>query len=401
MKVGIYNEPREGGIGGSEISVAVLAEAFASREEVEIIHHKEYMTRKRLAEVSGTDLRSVRMRYVDAEPYSFGSGHSPLHRYRQARSWQAALTEPYDQFISFTHGFPPFCHAKKGALVVLFPLHPRPFWWTHEQAPQNRLSFWRHIKSAYHEWEWQKRLDTYQIKVTISRFSQKWTKRRWGIQCDVIYPPADTSFKPRRKRNIILSVGRFTSTGHSKKQLEMVSAFAGLRRLDRWRYFSVGGLTDAVGDLQYFESVSRKAKDGRVRVLANVERSRLQRLYEQAKIFWHAAGYEDDQNRPELSEHFGLATVEAMAGGCVPIVVNRGGQPEIVEHGVNGFVWNTLDELKDYTSALMLDERLRLHMAKAAQARAAAFSRKRFVDSFLNLLREGTAHTEVRTARRR
>jgi hypothetical protein len=26
-----------------------------------------------------------------------------------------------------------------------------------------------------------------------------------------------------------------------------------------------------------------------------------------------------------------------MAAGCVPIVINRGGQREIVEHGVTGF----------------------------------------------------------------
>jgi glycosyltransferase involved in cell wall biosynthesis len=40
-----------------------------------------------------------------------------------------------------------------------------------------------------------------------------------------------------------------------------------------------------------------------------------------------------------------------MAAGCVPVVVNKGGQPEIVEHGKNGFVWNTLDELKAYSRA--------------------------------------------------
>jgi len=391
VKVGIYNEPREGGIGGSEISVAVLAEALASSDEVEIVHHKQYLTRERLAEISGTDLQAVRMRHVEAEPYSFGISHSPLRRYRQARDWQSALTEPYDLFINFTHGFPPFCHAEKGALVVLFPFDPRPCSNIHEQAAQDGFPFWRHIKSAYHGWEWRKRLDTYHIKATISQFSRRWTSERWGIQCDVIYPPADTTFKPGAKRNIILSVGRFTSTGHSKKQLEMVSAFAGLQDLDKWKYLSVGGLTNDIGDRRYFESVSRLAQGSRVIVLANVERKRLRPFYEQAKLFWHAAGYGDDQDRPELSEHFGLATVEAMSGGCVPIVVNRGGQPEIVEHGVSGFLWDTLDELKDYTRLLVRDERLRLQMANAARARAAAFSRNQFVSCFLDLLGRGRA----------
>ena len=40
MRVGIYNEPSGSGIGGSEVSVAVLAEALARQHQVEIIHHK-------------------------------------------------------------------------------------------------------------------------------------------------------------------------------------------------------------------------------------------------------------------------------------------------------------------------------------------------------------------------
>ena len=71
----------------------------------------------------------------------------------------------------------------------------------------------------------------------------------------------------------------------------------------------------------------------RARVLANLERSRLRQLYAQARIFWHAAGYGECDERPELSEHFGMATVEAMSAGCIPVVINKGGQPEIVEHG--------------------------------------------------------------------
>jgi hypothetical protein len=84
MKVGIYNEPAEGGIGGSEISVAVLAEALALDHQVEIVHHKPYMLRERLAEISGTNLTAVRMRPVVSDCYSFGSVHNPRKRYEEA-----------------------------------------------------------------------------------------------------------------------------------------------------------------------------------------------------------------------------------------------------------------------------------------------------------------------------
>ena len=101
--------------------------------------------------------------------------------------------------------------------------------------------------------------------------------------------------------------------------------------------------------------------------------------YTAAKIFVHAAGFGDPDDRPELAEHFGIATVEAMAAGCVPIVVNKGGQPEIVQHGTSGFVWNTLDELKGFTRMLMNDPELCARMSRAARQRAQRFSQAAFL----------------------
>jgi len=382
VKIGIYNEPTRGGIGGSEISVAVLAEALAARNEVEIIHHKAYLTRRNLAEVSGTDLEAVRMRLVGEEQYEFGSVHSPAARFRQARNWRAAFSEPYDMFINFTHGVPPFCHAPTGMLMVLFPFHERPSLEIEKQPGKNDF-LWKQLKSAYHSWEWNERLKTYQLKAANSRFSREWATRRWGIDCEIIYPPVDTTLEPRDKQDIILSVGRFTATGHSKKQLEMLTAYECLRGPGRdWKYVTVGGVSPAIEDQKYFEEVSRRASVCCATALANVEHIELKGLYGQAKVFWHGAGYGESENFPELSEHFGVATVEAMSAGCVPIVINRGAQPEIVEHGISGFVWNTLEELGGYTELVMRDERLRLEMSKAARRRAADFSRARFVERF-------------------
>jgi glycosyltransferase involved in cell wall biosynthesis len=389
--VGIYNEPAEGGIGGAEISVAVLAEALARDHQVEIVHHKPDMLRERLAEISGTNLSAVRMRPVAQDAYSFGSMHDPRKRYNEASNWHADLSEPYDLFINFTHGFPPFCHARRGALVVLFPFHDRPHMEQQDQSPTaGSFPLWKRLKTIYHEWEWRKRLDSYQIKTTISQFSHAWTIRRWGIDCEIVYPPAATTLQPGIKKNMILSVGRFAATGHSKKQLEMITAFRELQKSapSDLEYFSIGGVSDARKDLEYFQKVSRLAEDCGAHAIANIERSRLKQLYGQAGIFWHAAGYGEDENRPEQSEHFGMATVEAMSAGCIPVVINKGGQPEIVQHDISGFVWSTLEELKYYTELLMRNERLRAQMAEAARARAALFSRERFLGRFLPLLQE-------------
>ena len=65
-----------------------------------------------------------------------------------------------------------------------------------------------------------------------------------------------------------------------------------------------------------------------------------------ARIYWHAMGYES--NSPQEQEHFGISVVEAMASGCVPVVVNKGGLKEIVG-GKYGEVWESIDELVDKT----------------------------------------------------
>lgn len=390
MKIGIYNEPADGSIGGSEISVAVLAEALKERHEVEIIHHKELLTLEMLAEISGTNLDTVRMRRVEHEPHSFGSSHNPFKRYRQASTWNAALSEPYDLFINFTHGFPPFCRAPRGVLMILFPLDEPPH--VQMKAGSNPPGFAnpsRRIKYLYHGWEWRRRLGSYQVALANSQFTRAWAKRRWEIDCEVIYPPVNTGACTGEKSAIILSVGRFTTTGHSKKQLEMLAAFNQLDdgSLREWRYVCAGGVSGSPRDQEYFAKAQRKGVNPRARVLANVELGRLERLYGEAKIFWHAAGYDEDENqRPELTEHFGMATVEAMAAGCVPIVTNKGGQSEIIRHGVNGFLWNTLEELKEYTRLVARDDKLRSRMADAARVRSRDFSREEYVKQFLRAL---------------
>jgi glycosyltransferase involved in cell wall biosynthesis len=170
----------------------------------------------------------------------------------------------------------------------------------------------------------------------------------------------------------------------------MLGAFKGLTdELREWEYFCVGGVEGSTAGQAYFAKAVSMPHDSRVHVEANVDRGRLKRLYQRSKVFWHAAGFgEDDERHPERSEHFGIATVEAMAAGCVPIVINKGGQREIVEHGVSGFLWNTLEELKLYTTRVAQDELLRIRMSDAARMRAQLFSTERFVKGFARLFGE-------------
>jgi L-malate glycosyltransferase len=389
VKIGIYNEPSDSGIGGGEYSVAVLAEALGKEHEVEIIHHRRALTADQLAELFDVDLTSVHLRYVKYESDRRSNGHNPLGTYREAKNWHSKLSKPYDLFINFGHKVPPFCHSRSGILMVLFPIFDRSAAWPWRLYQWDSSSvFWKCLRLLYDEWEWRRRLRSYHVKLANSRFTKHWAQFRWGVDCQVLYPPVDNHFSSTDKNDMIISVGRFVATGQ-KRQREMVNAFSRIvGGAQGWKFFAVGGLGDSREDRAYFENVRRRGEGREVHVKANLERTELRSLYEQAKIFWHAAGYRMNETlRPEMQEHFGISTVEAMAAGCVPVVINQGGQREIVEHGVSGFLWDTLDELKDYTVQLMRDDSLRAWMSSEARARSQLFGRKMFVEQFQNILK--------------
>jgi glycosyltransferase involved in cell wall biosynthesis len=392
LKISIYNEPRGSGIGGAEFVAALLSEALAKDHKVDLFHRIPSLTAEKLGANTGTDLKNVQLHYIELPDIeSQLSRRNPLSHYKQSRKFLAEFSEGYDIFVAIMHGVPPFSHAKKGALICLFPTPTAPYI-KPEGGVDVALARKRPLKYLYQSWAWKKRMATYQLKTAISDFSRSWAQKRWGIDCEIVYPPVNTAFDRVKKDKIILSVGRFVikGEGHTKKQEEMLDVYRRMNgeRPHDWKYFCVGGLGITPEHKVYFEQLSALAAPSGAQLVANIDRGELKSLYERASIFWHAAGYEEDQNtRPIYLEHFGISTVEAMAAGCVPVVINKGGQPEIVEHGVNGFLWETLDELRDYTTRLINDDDLRVKMSEAARKRAQVFSTESFIANFVRRLR--------------
>jgi glycosyltransferase involved in cell wall biosynthesis len=117
-------------------------------------------------------------------------------------------------------------------------------------------------------------------------------------------------------------------------------------------------------------------------------------------MFWHAAGHGVDAERtPERLEHFGIATVEAMNSGAVPLVFGRGGPTEVVTHGRDGFLWHTPAELAEHTLALAHDEAARRRFAHEAHASSLRFGRDVFADTLEALVRDMMASPSGRSLR--
>jgi len=224
----------------------------------------------------------------------------------------------------------------------------------------------------------------YDVVLANSAYTSGWVRRLWGAGSEVLHPPiAVHRLHPAVAREpAIVTVGRFFAPGlgHAKRQLEMVRAFGRLQmegRLPGWRLYVVGGCEPS--QEPYLAQVRTAAAGLPVTVLPNAPRAEVERLLDTASVFWSATGLgADPEEAPWAAEHFGMTTVEAMAGGCVPVVIDRAGQREIVRDGIDGFRWSTVEELLDATVRVAGDDALRARLAASAVVRAADFDEDAF-----------------------
>jgi len=279
-----------------------------------------------------------------------------------------AASKDLDLLVALSNEVPPLSHAGRSVAMVQFPHRSH-------MGPRGRLLRALRVSRA------PAALASYDLFLCNSEFTRAHIRARLGVDATVLAPPVDLPAPvdvpprtPAGREPLILSVGRFFSDWHSKNQHVLVEAF---RELDApgWSLVLAGGSDDP----PYVERVRRAAEGLPVTLRLDLPRDELLDLYSRASLFWHAAGYGQDQRRhPERLEHFGIATAEAMAHGAVPLVFPAGGSAELVEDGRTGRWWRTPSELAERTRELIADEPERERLAMAARAAAERSSTQRF-----------------------
>ena len=236
-------------------------------------------------------------------------------------------------------------------------------------------------------------LEAYDAVLANSAYTREWIHKLWKRNAAVLHPPIEVErFVPAADRApLVVTVGRFFSPGlgHAKRQLEMVQWFGEMYRAGRlpgWRLAVVGGCEDS--QLPYLAQVRAAGEGLPVDIHPNAPRPLVEQLLSTASVFWSATGYGERDDQPWAAEHFGMTTVEAMAGGCVPVVIDKAGQREIISPGVDGLRWSTPEELMRQTELVAGDAELRSRMAAAAIARSATYSDAAFADRWRTLVAE-------------
>ncbi|EKE13700.1 MAG: hypothetical protein ACD_12C00864G0004, partial [uncultured bacterium] len=200
--------------------------------------------------------------------------------------------------------------------------------------------------------------------ISNSPFTTKWLTK-WGINPITIPPYIEDKLfinNKNKKEKIILSVGRFFSHLHSKRQDLIIKAFKNLKNKSKefsdYKLILTGGLMKE--DQKYFNQLKFLAKnDSSIIFKPNAELYELYELYKLSNYFWHFAGYDVDEDKnPEMVEHFGITPLEAMASGCLTFCYSAGGPKELIKDGQNGFLFSNTDELINKMSKANLNNNL-------------------------------------------
>lgn len=397
MKIAVYNRYWNTR-GGGERYAGVLAEILSQEHEV-VLLGIDFVDLDALAEHLGLDLGRVRFELLPPV------GEREL----------APLTRDYDLFINCTYLSRLPSQAPRSVYLVLFPQRawPAPLLSAAHQGLRAGLRLmgggrgrpWRTLHRFTRRLEG--RVDGhdpaipggYDLLLSISEFTRSWVEKRWGLESRILAPPVDTkrfAAAPGDKERVILSVGRFFQGSHNKKHVEMLHVFRDLH--DRghipegWEYHLVGNVHRREKRHQrYFAQVERLAEGYPVRILTDLRLEELVEEYRRAAIFWHAAGWgESGARNPEKLEHFGITTCEAMSACCIPVVIAKAGQVEIVDHGETGFQFRDAREFGDYTRRLIngFGQPWTREMSQRAAAAVQRYSRQRFEDRLMAILAE-------------
>lgn len=354
MRIGIYT-PYLDTLTGGEKYILTLASCLAKNHEVSFFWDKETdVLREKIVEKFGEPLSKIK--FVDN---IFDSRTSFQDRFLASKA--------YDRIIVLSDGSIPLVWPK---LYIHFQT---PMEWV-EATLKTKLKLLKVEKV-----------------VCNSLFTKHYIDAKFGVHSTVIYPPiALSDTKIGKKENIILNVGRYgiTHAGSSyKKQEILVDAFRKLVDAGNknWEFVLVVSIFEQ--DKDKLVVLKDSIKNYPITLLVNPTNEDLWKLYGKAKIYWHAAGFgEDLHDHPDRAEHFGMATVEAMGAGAVPVVIDAGGQKEIVENDKNGFLWSSEEELCNKTAKLIQDPSLLDTMGQAAKQRAKQFGTDRFCEEWEKII---------------
>jgi alpha-1,2-mannosyltransferase len=189
--------------------------------------------------------------------------------------------------------------------------------------------------------------------------------RSLRIAASVLPPPVDVGefdSSSIGRRNSVVTCGRFEPQKNYEFIVEVASMLPGVQ-------FTILGAVTTSRSVVYFKKLTCLLEEmsiKNVELLKNAPRQKQIDEYEHAKVYLHAM----------IGEDFGIAIVEGMAAGLIPVLHKSGGAwKDIAEGGKFGYGYlNATEAAKGIEAGIKASDSLRALMRR----RAGEFSREKF-----------------------
>jgi alpha-1,2-mannosyltransferase len=218
------------------------------------------------------------------------------------------------------------------------------------------------------------------VLVTNSTYNARQIRKVFGSKPTVLHPsiePLPYRYEPKNGR--VLTVCRLTPEKNLQVITEVLRHLRGVR-------FSVAGRTTAQSS-----GVMSSLRSRYVDLYPNPRRDEIIGLMKESSVYLST----------QPNEAFGMAVLEAMSAGCIPVVYRDGGPWHDLlraEEDVSGYSYTTSEEAAERIADVLSDDGLRERLRMNAVRRSKYFTTERFRDGLLGIM-EGAEHAKVQGGR--
>ncbi|HSA76900.1 MAG TPA: glycosyltransferase [Nitrosarchaeum sp.] len=156
--------------------------------------------------------------------------------------------------------------------------------------------------------------------VSNSYYAAKKLKNDFGIDSTVAYPTIKKEYYTLDKKNKLITLSRFSQEKNMEFVLSVFDFFGGGKVYAHISYANV----------PYYKKITRNSKST---FHLNCERAEITESLAEAKVYFCGS-----------VETFGIAVIEGIASGCIPIVPDNSAHPETVPFPELRYKPNSLDD---------------------------------------------------------
>lgn len=348
--------------GGAERYLLVLTSALQRRGYSVSLYTIDRTEWEKLLEIQGIETRPDKEYFLQEkplEPTGLISWIRATIRYVWLLIWAREETElcinnygetlPVISDISIVHAVPLI--AKNG-------------------NPYN-IPLWEYTRHIYEYIHRRLAAKTSEIIITNSRYNMEKIRPHYESRTYVVNPPVATStYYGGQKNGRILTIARISPN----KDLQRVTNIANITHRNR---FIIAGKTD-----QHSERVLKVLREMRnIDLHINPPRLRLMELMQRSSILLST----------QMDEAFGMAIVEAMSVGCIPLVY-RGGGPwtDILEEkeGDIGYAYESEEEAAEKIKLLLGDSKHRNQLRERCVERSKEYNPELFEEKIIRIIED-------------